>query len=297
MIATFPSFSNLTIETRADIEAFTKTFEPYSDFNFTSLLCWNINDSTAVSNCNGNLVIRFPDYLSGEPIYTFIGNENVTDTLLTILGTVNRLELVPESAIHHIDTPELFVIKEDTDQFDYIYSTEDHARLQGGRFKSKRKLLGRFIRNHGHRTIAEEINFQDPKTTERIQHIFDEWAQQKNTSQNEAAQERIALKRLIEHAHHFDLSGHIVHIDEKSVGFSVTEVLENEFAIYHFQKTLKDYEFLDIHLTRISSEHLFRKGAKYINWEQDLGIPGLRHAKTNYKPVRMLKKYSIELRE
>ncbi len=34
---------------------------------------------------------------------------------------------------------------------------------------------------------------------------------------------------------------------------------------------------------------------EYINREQDLGIPNLRYAKTNYHPIKMVKKYVLNL--
>ena len=31
----------------------------------------------------------------------------------------------------------------------------------------------------------------------------------------------------------------------------------------------------------------------YYNWEQDLGIPGLRYSKEKYKPIFYLKKFTV----
>lgn len=295
MIAEFPTFTPLTIEVKEDVESITRRFEPYSDFNFTSLLCWNTDGSTSVSRLKKNLIVTFPDYVTNKPVYTFIGNDEVTTCITEVLKIVKKLELVPESVVEKIDQPEQFIIKEDENQFDYVYSTSHHAELAGSHFKNKRKLLGRFIRKHGHNTSVEEVDLNDPATGKHIKAVFELWAKQKNTDQSSADQERKALERLVEFSEYLSVSGHIVMIDSEPAGFSITESLGNKHAIYHFQKTLKDYDFLDIHLTRISSEQLFRNGAHFINWEQDLGIPGLRQAKTNYRPVRMLKKYSIEL--
>jgi hypothetical protein len=42
-----------------------------------------------------------------------------------------------------------------------------------------------------------------------------------------------------------------------------------------------------------SARQLLKKGKKYTNIEQDLGLPGLRQAKRSYAPAVMLKKYTI----
>ncbi len=35
----------------------------------------------------------------------------------------------------------------------------------------------------------------------------------------------------------------------------------------------------------------------HVNLEQDLGIPGLRASKQSYQPVKLIKKYTISLKE
>lgn len=42
----------------------------------------------------------------------------------------------------------------------------------------------------------------------------------------------------------------------------------------------------------INREYVRRKlsGYQYINREEDMGLPGLRHAKTTYQPIRLVEK-------
>jgi hypothetical protein len=295
MIKTFPEFTPLDAELRNEVTKICSRFEPYSDFNFTSLLCWDTDGSTSVSLLRGNLVLRMPDYISGEHIYSFIGDKSVDDCLIDILKVAQRLELVPDNTINEIQHPERFIIEEDLDQADYIYSLSDHATLGGGHFKAKRKILSRFLKTYGEDLVAHKIILSNHATREQIINAFDLWASQKTILNSEDAQERKALLRLLKYSSEVDIKGYLITINNKVAGFSITEVLDDDFAIYHFQKTLHKYHGSDIYLTKISSEQLKNLGCKYINWEQDLGIGGLRDSKRGYRPIYMLKKYSIEL--
>ena len=77
MIALFPEFSKIDISHRYEIEAITSKFEPYSDFNFVSLFCWDTDGSAAVSVSNDNLIIKIPDYINGIPVYSMLGDSKI----------------------------------------------------------------------------------------------------------------------------------------------------------------------------------------------------------------------------
>jgi hypothetical protein len=64
MIPQFPKFKKIDLADLKEIEQFTKQFSPYSDYNFISLWAWNINDAVCISKLNGNLVVRFINYLT-----------------------------------------------------------------------------------------------------------------------------------------------------------------------------------------------------------------------------------------
>ena len=49
-------------------------FEPFSDFNFLSLYSWSNNNKTMICIDDSSLYIIMPDYLTGNPIYSFLSN-------------------------------------------------------------------------------------------------------------------------------------------------------------------------------------------------------------------------------
>src|SRR6185295_15686005 len=107
----------------------THQFPPYSDFNFVSMWSWDIKGDMRICQLHGNLVVRFTDYITGEPFYSFLGNHEVNDTARQLLelskkeGFELALKLVPEESIKHLDNM-TFHIVEDRDHFDYIFDTK-----------------------------------------------------------------------------------------------------------------------------------------------------------------------------
>jgi hypothetical protein len=87
--------------------------------------------------------------------------------------------------------------------------------------------------------------------------------------------------------------GVALYLDGVCVGFSVNEVLDDTYVLCHFQKAVLDFENVDVFLSNVVAKEAMHFGCHYINWEQDLGIPGLRELKQSYKPDLFLKKYTI----
>ena len=131
MIPNFPEYKKLSLDDKDEIENFVRKFPPYSDYNFTSLYCYNVNDKVEVSWLNDNLVVLFQDYTSDELFYSFLGDNLVTETTLTLLdyadgvGVKKELRLIPECTRAILNgTPELYT-SEDANSFDYILSAFD----------------------------------------------------------------------------------------------------------------------------------------------------------------------------
>lgn len=297
MIPHFPEFKKLEFEDKADIEKFTHTFAPYSDFNFMSMWSWDIQGEKYVSELNGNLVVRFDDYITGEIFYSFLGNNMPNETAEMLLdfsvkeGLPAILKLLPEDSIRGLDA-ERFEIIEDRDNHDYIYDVDVLLRMDGGKFKSKRRHLKFFEENFPH-AVIKEINLNDQFVKDEIVHLSREWAQEKGKSSDESENELQAISRFLDShkPEHFIAVG--IYIDGKLVAVSKVEK-HDDHATYHFKKALtSSFRGIEPYLMRGLVKILDLRGVKYLNREQDLGIPGLRESKESYGPSRYLKKFRL----
>lgn len=295
-MSTFPQFTKLQLSDKDRIEHIVARFAPYSDFNFTSLYCWNVDETAEFSIVSGDtLVIKIPDYLTGEPVYSLIGGRMLDSTIYDVVTVVDNLRLVPESAIASLADPKKFVITEDRDQFDYVYNLSDLTALSGKKFSTIRNKVNQFSHAHPnyHFSIIDSISDRE---RQQMKNIFTKWAEEKESSNDEIRMEREAIDRFITGMVLDRMVAIIMYIDDDPVGFSINEITRTgEYAICHWQKTLHAYTNCDSVLTLYSSNILLERGCRLVNWEQDLGISGLRQLKQSYRPVEFLKKYSIKL--
>jgi len=100
MIPVFPIFTALTLEHKSEVESITSKFEPYADFSFVNLFAWCLDTQTEISLLNDNLVIRLPDYITGETtMYSLIGKTKMDESVDELLKLSDSLTLVPEQVI------------------------------------------------------------------------------------------------------------------------------------------------------------------------------------------------------
>ena len=83
-------------------------------------------------------------------------------------------------------------------------------------------------------------------------------------------------------------------LGETVVGFTMYEILSKDYAISHFAKVdKKHHRAISDLLNWEEAKILHAAKIKYFNWEQDLGIPGLRYSKIKYKPAFVFKKFIV----
>ena len=293
-------FKKLGLEDRELLEEFVSEFLPFSDFSFLSLFTYNTKGNIEYCFYNGNLVVKFEDYLTGENFYSLIGKHKLEETMDALLNYAKKkkikysLNLVPHSVIELAPgIHQRFHVEEDKDNFDYIVSSLDIAKLHPGQFPKKRKIIEKFKQKYPHLTVRP-IDLSDPQNKRAIIKTFDAWILSNNVAKQDAEIEYAAITRLLDNAHHFpNLYALGIYDGQKLVAFNTYEVATHSHGISSFQKANKKYEGIYAFLTHEMAKSMSELGCEYINFEQDLGIEGLRASKNSWHPVNFLKKYTV----
>ncbi len=295
----FPKFQKLHLDQQKNIETYVSKYPPYSDYNFTSLWTYNTEEIIETSLLNNNLVVKFQDYITNDPFFSLLGTNQIVKTADQLLalsmseGFKPLLKLVPEVVIrNNDDLQRRFNVQEDTDNHDYILSTEELARLVGGKYYDKRNLINRFWKNYP-KAEVRELNLIDIKTQAEMNSLFLHWAEQAKRSKDDIATEWKAIERLLQSLDYFKIYGIGIFNENKLIGFSTHETSHDKYGIVSFQKADRSFDGVYSVLTQEIAKHLNGLGYQYINFEQDLGIEGLKKAKQLWRPVHYLKKYTI----
>lgn len=301
MIPAFPTFKKLELEDQRAINALVSSFPPYSDFNFASLYAYNINNAFTVSRVGTNLLINMEDYMTGEPLYSVLGNDDIMFTFSLLAHELDKygnksplLKLVPEATLksqRRILSRD-FIIEPDPDNFDYVISATQLAKLSGRKYSTKRQKINQFKKSSPHHRI-EVIDITKTKIQHEILDLFLDWTNSKAVSERDSAREYNALTRYFEIRKLITGVDIGVFIDNKLIAFTLNEIVHGGYYIGHFGKA--DYsipgsfQFIE----QATAKVMHKKKCKYMNFEQDLGIEGLKESKLSWHPIRFLKKYNI----
>jgi hypothetical protein len=302
MIPEFPQFKKVELTDVKDVNKFTSKFSSYSDFSFVSMWSWDIKGEMLICRLNDNLVVRFTDYITGAPFYSFLGENKVNETAKTLLdlslreGIKPELKLIPQEILKELDQ-KLFCAEEDRDHFDYIYSIQELKDMTGGKFSKKRNQVSLFLKNYPE---AEGIvmDLTDKNTQGEIMNLFLEWLNMKIAKEEiYESHEEVAVGRLLLAVDTCHLVGIGVYVNKKLIGFFINELKEGEWVVAHALKTNRSFSGVNTFLMKKNAEILFNHKKSVFNYEQDLGMANLRDAKTRFRPVKFLKKYKLTARE
>jgi hypothetical protein len=283
----FPEFKLLGLEDREVITAAIGRQSPeVCELTFPNLFIWRKIESPRFTFLHDNLCILCEP--PSEPAYFLppIGGDRIAETIADCLSVAPRISRAPaDFALRHGVSCRS---EADRNNFDYVYLAEDLILLRGKKYDGKRNHIRRFERTHPYR-----YSRLDAGSLDGCRALLDDWLAVKSTNGGVVmgGWKQVILDALA-HLDRLHLVGAVIEADDRVVAFSIGGRLNRETAVIHIEIVHPDYDGLS---QLINREFVRRDWAdcRFINREQDCGIPGLRRAKLSYAPHHLVEKYNI----
>ena len=191
--------------------------------------------------------------------------------------------------------PDVFEVQYCRDLAEYMYSIDDLVNMPGKHFMTKRKLLHKFFKDYDGRYETLKIA---PEHIEQIRIFQGEWLGEKIFRDNNPIHEshleneNNCVQCALDDYFRLGLSGIVIFIDGTLCGYMYGAPLSAECFDMISGKGDSDIPNISYAL-KYETARLCCGGFKYANFEEDLGIEGLRNMKNLYMPEYLIEKYIL----
>lgn len=179
-----------------------------------------------------------------------------------------------------------FTASYNPDDSDYLHESGKFSTYPGNHLRGKKSLANKFSRDYVPRSRPLDDSSRDDAIS-----VLKQWQDQAGTPPESTdylpCLEALMLREALE------LFGFVYYSDARPCGFIIAEELTPEMCVLHFYKGERGfkgiYEYMFHHFACQYADRY-----RYFNFEQDLGMPGLKTAKSQYVPDQLLKKYRVK---
>ena len=282
----YPEFKPVGLEDQALLKGYLDR-EPSGvcEMNFANIFIWKDSEHPSYTILDGSLCILVePDF---EPPYFLppVGGDRVPETIGTCLRHAPRLSRVPEEFVRRFGAG--FRAEENPDNFDYIYRVEDLVELKGKKYDGKRNRIRKFESSfrHEYLPLARE---DAPECGVLLQ----SWFEEKRNGDPYMKAEKVAIIQALASFELVGLKGGVVKVDGRIEAFTFGMRLTADTVVIPIEIANPAFPGLAQWINR---EFVRREWPdyKFVNREQDMGVPGLRVAKLSYQPAGLIKKSDL----
>lgn len=298
----------ITIEDRETLEKYLNGFEyKTSGLSFSAQYMWREINQFSWDMVGDYMCIAGVSHLELEegielpflfPPLTATGEydrKKLRETILDAKTIFDRqghpfsLRLVPFHLMEIIEeaVPELRW-QDDRPNYDYIYLTQDLIDLKGRGFHSKKNHLNYFKKTYDYRYVEMTSDMADDAMT-----FIAEFNRRKNVPAHEMEMlkmEEQAMDDVLRNIEAVGYSAGAILIDGKIEAIAIGGRLGGSMITEHVEKANVNFRGLYQAINNEFCRNVASR-AKYINREEDMGIPNLRKAKLSYRPCKLLEKY------
>ena len=175
------------------------------------------------------------------------------------------------------------------DFFDYVYDGEKIKTLSGKKLQQKRNHYNAFV------NLYPEAKYTiiDEQIAEKCAEIYPSWMVDHPQKDDEGfIAEAKSLIHILNNWKKFSLLGGAIEYKGKIIAFTISEQINENLAIIHFEKANRDFRgsYAAINKWHAQNTH---SDTQYINREDDGGVRGLRQTKLAYRPIFMVEKFRV----
>lgn len=295
-------FEPVKLELKPQIDAITQSWgEGSCQHSFAAMFALQEKYGDCVCIEDGTLYVS-RDHLTDGQVRSCLmpmGGRSVRDAVERLLEDTHsrgmKLKLFPvtENAAEALRGafPDRFRISPDRDWAEYLYKSRKLVDLEGSELAGKRRSIRLFYRDLPGKA---EVLPLTPEISWEVEAFHERWLQENQLTHDAAALEREfrSVRLLLGHQKELGVTGFAVTVDGMVRGYCFGVPLSHEVYDAIVMKGDRDIR----HLYAFMYRELGKLGSccEYINFEEDLGIAGLRECKLSYRPDRMLYKYCAE---
>lgn len=180
--------------------------------------------------------------------------------------------------------PSRYSFEASRDDADYLYPAEHFRHYQGALLNKKRNLMRQLCKTHQVQSVPYGAECHAQALA-----VLEGWMRDKEQPAG-GADDGPCREALFE-ADALGLQGFVYHVDGEPGGFVLAEALQSGVYAMRFAKSLNRFKGLAQYMFHhFCSE---RSDVRWLNFEQDLGLPNFRQTKLSYQPVALLDKCRV----
>lgn len=182
----------------------------------------------------------------------------------------------------------------DSGNADYLYTAEHLGLLAGKKNHKKKNRVEHFRKMYPDFLVMfiKADNFY--MFTKDIIAVEEEWFAAQEERIDSSFVERLEIYDACKFFRELGLIGAVMYVEERPVAMSLASEISQGVYDVHFEKCYGEFARAGgfAAINQVFSKYLYEKrGAVWINREEDIGLAGLRKAKLSYHPDLILDKY------
>ena len=183
-----------------------------------------------------------------------------------------------------------FIYEATPNNDDYIYAKEALETLRGKKMQKRRNHYNAFVKTYP-TFLYKEIEDSD---IDNVLSCLQRW-EQEHEREESIRSESVGIMYVLNNRHILPIATGCIYINGILEAFIIGSPLKHNTIQIQVEKANKNIRGLYVAICKLFLENNY-SSYKYVNREEDMGIPALKKAKKSLHPISMIHKYRIQIK-